>query len=61
MTELQDSAESDKPNTPTPFTFADAEQFIKSVNEDPTLLFREPDQSKKNLHQLLQATFETCK
>ena len=33
-----------------PFTFKDAEKFIGRVKKDPTLLYREPEKSKKNLH-----------
>ena len=53
MSEIDSNSDQVVKESAPNFTFEDAEKFVKSVNDDPTRLYREPEDSKKNLHSLL--------
>jgi hypothetical protein len=41
------------------FTFEEAENFVDRVKKDPSILYREREEARKSLHQLIQTTFKT--
>ena len=43
------------------FTFEEAENFVDRVRKDPSILYREREEARKSLHQLIQTTFKTCR